>query len=77
MSGVVAMYFNIINDAPGTAAPIPGLLAPFAFNDSSSVLMAIAAAACGIFAGYVGTSIHLKIDQMRANKAANLQAVTA
>lgn len=77
MSGVVAVYFNIINDAPGTAAPIPGLLAPFAFNDASSVLMAIAAAAaCGIFAGYVGTSIHLKIDQIRANKAANLQAVT-
>lgn len=77
-AGLVAVYFNIINDAPGTAAPIPGLLAPFAFNEASTVLMAIFAAAIGgIIAGYIGTSIHLKVDKNRANRLANTQAATA
>lgn len=31
LAGIVAAKFGIINNAPGTAAPIPGLLAPFGF----------------------------------------------
>ncbi|WP_281649040.1 PTS sugar transporter subunit IIC [Parendozoicomonas sp. Alg238-R29] len=78
LSGVVAVYFNIINNAPGTAAPIPGLLAPFAFNEASAVLMAIVGAAiCGIIAGYIGTSIHLKIDKLRTEKASQAKAIPA
>ncbi|AAZ28014.1 PTS sugar transporter subunit IIC [Colwellia psychrerythraea] len=77
LSGLVAVYFNIINDAPGTAAPIPGLLAPFAFNEASTVLMAVLAASiCGIAAGYVGSSIHLKLDEKRANKLSGVTPVT-
>ena len=76
LSGLVAVYFNIINDAPGTAAPIPGLLAPFAFNEAGTVVMAvIAASICGIAAGYVGSSIHLKLDEKRANKLSQAPAV--
>ncbi len=77
-AGLAAVYFNIINNAPGTAAPIPGLLAPFAFNDASTVLMAIFFAVIGgIVAGYVGTSIHLKLDEKRGKKADSLQTATA
>lgn len=76
-AGLAAVYFNIINNAPGTAAPIPGLLAPFAFNDASTVLMAILFAVIGgTIAGYVGTSIHLKLDQKRANRINNLQTAS-
>jgi fructose-specific phosphotransferase system IIC component len=32
LAGIGAAYFKIINNAPGTASPIPGMLAPFAFN---------------------------------------------
>jgi fructose-specific phosphotransferase system IIC component len=76
-AGLAAVYFNIINDAPGTAAPIPGLLAPFAFNDASTVLMAIFFAVIGgVAAGYIGTSIHLKLDERRAKKTVNLQTAS-
>ncbi|PVZ72585.1 PTS sugar transporter subunit IIC [Pelagibaculum spongiae] len=66
LAGMVAVYFNIINNAPGTAAPIPGLLAPFAFNDASTVLMAIVGAAIGgIAAGFVCTEVHIRVAKMR------------
>ena len=77
-AGLAAVYFNIINNAPGTAAPIPGLLANFAFNDASTVLMAILFAVIGgIVAGYVGTSIHIKLDEIRAKKDNRLQTASA
>lgn len=38
LAGLSAAYFNIINNAPGTASPIPGLLAPFGFNDPKKFL---------------------------------------
>ena len=70
--GLVAVYFNIINNAPGTAAPIPGLLAPFAFNDATTVLMAIVCAAIGgIVAGYLSTSVHIKIAQLKGKPITN------
>ena len=66
LAGMGAVYFNIINNAPGTAAPIPGMLAPFAFNEPFAVLMALAIAAIGgIVSGLVMTSIHLKRDEKK------------
>ena len=54
-SGVAAAFLGIINNAPGTASPIPGLLAPFAFNPPLKVLMALLLAAIsGTLAGIVG-----------------------
>lgn len=64
LSGLVAVYFGIISNAPGTAAPVPGLLAPFGFNPPLTVLAAlIGAIACGALAGYIGTSLYLMKDK--------------
>jgi fructose-specific phosphotransferase system IIC component len=55
LSGIAAAYFGIINNAPGTASPIPGLLAPFGFNPPMKVVLAIVCAVIGgTLAGYVG-----------------------
>lgn len=63
LSGIIAVFFNIINNAPGTAAPIPGLLAPFAFNPPLKVALAMAlAAVAGAAAGYLGSWIFKKTD---------------
>ena len=62
IAGMAAAYFGIINNSPGTASPIPGLLVPFAFNEPSKVLMALAVAAVGgALAGWVGTTVFKKI----------------
>lgn len=62
MSGVVAALLNIVNDAPGTASTIPGMLAPFAFNPTGTVLLALAiACACGIVGGLVVAYIFKKL----------------
>ncbi len=62
IAGMGAAYFGIINNSPGTASPIPGLLVPFAFNEPSKVLMALAVAAIGgALAGWVGTTIFKKL----------------
>ena len=54
LSGLGAAALGIICDAPGTASPIPGMLAPFAFNPAKKVVIALAiAAVCGAFAGFV------------------------
>lgn len=47
ISGVFAAWLGIVCDAPGTAAPIPGMLAPFAFNASGTVLLALGLSAVG------------------------------
>lgn len=58
LSGVTAAALGIINNAPGTASPIPGMIAPFAFNEPIRVVMALAiAAVCGSAAGIVGGMI--------------------
>lgn len=73
LSGLGAVYFGIINNAPGTAAPIPGLLAPFAFNDPMNVVAALVVAAIGgTLAGFVGTEIYLRAH--RNHKAVLPQA---
>lgn len=62
LSGIAAAAFGIINNAPGTASPIPGLLAPFAFNSPMNVLGALAfAVAGGCLAGFVGSVVFKKL----------------
>ena len=57
-AGISAAVFQIINNAPGTASPIPGLLAPFAFNPPLQVVLALAfAVAGGSLAGFVGSLV--------------------
>lgn len=64
LAGVAAAKLGIINNAPGTAAPIPGLLATFGFNSPTTVLLALALAAIGgIIGGYAGTSIIMVLDK--------------
>ncbi|MBC7005865.1 PTS sugar transporter subunit IIC [Photobacterium sp. BZF1] len=62
LAGVIAAYFGIINDAPGSAAPIPGLLASIAFNEPHTLLMAtVAAAIAGLAGGIIGNRIYNKL----------------
>lgn len=66
LAGLSAAYFNIINNAPGTASPIPGLIAPFGFNDPKSVIFAIGFAIIGgVSAGLVGSTISMAIRSKR------------
>lgn len=54
LAGVAAAALGIVNNAPGTASPIPGLLAPLAFNDPARVLAALAIAIpAGAAGGFV------------------------
>ena len=71
-AGISAAVFHIVNDAPGTASPIPGLLAPFAFNPVQNVLLALLFAAIGgSVAGLVGGTIfkHIRIKNGTYEKA--------
>ena len=69
LAGISAAVFGIINNAPGTASPIPGLLAPFAFNSPINVLLALVfAIAGGILAGFVGSAIFKKGFEIKAEK---------
>ena len=59
IAGIGASYFNIINNAPGTASPIPGLIAPFAFNNPITVVYAIIFAVVGgVAGGFIGTAFY-------------------
>ena len=74
LSGIVAVTLGIVNNAPGTAAPIPGFLAPFAFNKPTTVLLAMAAAACcGVLSGFIGSSVFAKFGFKKERTAENLQ----
>lgn len=69
LAGMGAAALGIINNAPGTASPIPGLLAPFAFNPPVKVLCAIGiAVAGGTLAGYVGSIVFKRFDEGDKNK---------
>ncbi len=63
LSGTVAAIFGIVNNAPGTASPIPGLLAPFAFNPlgKTALVMAIAFC-CGCLSGFILSTVAKKIN---------------
>ena len=61
LAGVAAAALHIVNNAPGTASPIPGMLAPFAFNEPSAVFLALLLAALGgTFAGIIGSLFYKK-----------------
>ncbi len=58
---VLLPLFQLVNNAPGTASPIPGLLVLFGFNDV--VKVTIAAILCGIvttIVGYIGSIVFRK-----------------
>lgn len=58
LAGIAAAALGIINNAPGTASPIPGLLAPFAFNPPLKVVAALVLGAIGgSIAGLVGAMV--------------------
>lgn len=58
LAGISAAVFGIINNAPGTASPIPGLMAPFAFNPPMAVIGALFFAILGgSLAGFIGSIV--------------------
>ncbi|GAA0687822.1 Phosphotransferase system, fructose-specific IIC component [Clostridium cadaveris] len=58
LAGISAAVFGIINNAPGTASPIPGLMAPFAFNPPMAVIGALFFAILGgSLSGFVGSIV--------------------
>lgn len=66
LAGLAAAYFKIINNAPGTASPIPGIIAPFGFNNPTSVLMAIVFAILGgTIAGYLGSTLFILVKKLK------------
>jgi fructose-specific phosphotransferase system IIC component len=67
LSGIGAAALGIINNAPGTASPIPGLLAPFAFNDPIKVLCAVGIAMVGgTVSGLAVSTLFRAMDRRRA-----------
>ena len=70
LAGISAAVFHIVNNAPGTASPIPGLLAPFAFNSPLQVVMALFFAMLGgCTAGLVGSTIFKKRAKVKETSA--------
>ena len=70
LAGIAAALLGIVNNAPGTASPIPGLLAPFAFNPPLRVLPALAFAALGgTLAGLVGAIVFKRFAKAPAESA--------
>lgn len=67
LAGLAAAALGIVNNAPGTASPIPGMIAPFGFNPASKVILALALAAVGgLLAGYVGGTVFSKLEAKKA-----------
>ena len=67
LAGIAAALLGIVNNAPGTASPIPGLLAPFAFTPPVKVLIALALGAVGgTLAGFAGSIVFKKFTQDEA-----------
>lgn len=62
LAGIAAAALGIVNNAPGTASPIPGLLAPFAFNDPRKVVIALAIAiTAGAASGFIVSEIFRRL----------------
>ena len=65
--GLAAAALGIVNNAPGTASPIPGMIAPFGFNPPLKVVLALVLAAVGgLLAGYVGGTIFSRLENRKA-----------
>lgn len=64
LSGLVAAALGIVNNAPGTASTIPGLLAPFAFNPPVRVAAAIGLSlVCGWIGGTVVSAVFRTVEK--------------
>lgn len=62
LAGIAAAMLGIVNNAPGTASPIPGMLVPFAFNPPFKVILALVLAAVGgTAAGLAGSAVFRKL----------------
>ena len=58
IAGVIVASFGLINNAPGTATPIAGLMVMYGFNDAKTVtLVAVLCAVAGLASGYIGSKI--------------------
>lgn len=70
LAGIGAAALGIINNAPGTASPIPGLIAPFAFNPPGKVVLALVIAAIGgTIGGLIGSTIFKKFAKVPETNA--------
>lgn len=66
LAGIGAAALGIVNNAPGTASPIPGLLAPFAFNDPLKVVIALAlAVVSGLVGGFAVSSLFRALQKAK------------
>lgn len=75
LAGIAAAMLGIVNNAPGTASPIPGLLAPFAFNPPMTVILALVLAAIGgSVAGLVGSVVFKKFQKSEKQPAQEAHA---
>ena len=74
IAGLGAAMLGIINNAPGTASPIPGLIAPFGFNPPLKVVAALAIAAIGgLAAGWVGGTVFSRLEAKKAAKVVDAE----
>lgn len=66
LAGMTAAYLGIVNNAPGTASPVPGLLSSIAFNSPEKLLIAaLATAIAGLVGGIIGHRIYLHFFSKR------------
>lgn len=66
LGGLGAAYLGIINNASGTASPIPGMLAPFGFNPPAKVVFALVLAIIGgLIGGLAGVKIYKSLGKVR------------
>ena len=71
LAGLAAAALGIVNNAPGTASPIPGMIAPFGFNPAGKVVLALALAGLGgALAGYVGGTVFSRLESRKKAPAA-------
>lgn len=80
LAGISAAVFGIVNNAPGTASPIPGLLAPFAFNDPMKVVLAmvfavIGGSVAGLLGGWVFQKREGKTEAVTGSQVPDAQPV--
>src|SRR5699024_4662892 len=61
-SGMIIASSGMINDAPGTAAPVPGLLVMFGYNPATQVVMyAVICAIVSLVVAMIGSYVFRNI----------------
>lgn len=66
IAGLIVAMTGMVNDAPGSAAGIPGLLVMYGFNDWQTVTVtAIVLLGVGIIAGLVGSKVFSRFPIVR------------